>query len=51
MNPKYQRELLIPPWHLIYRLEGLKIYVLSFIDSRQNVEDILLKRLVYSSDD
>jgi len=41
------RELIVPPWWLIYRIEERKIYVLSLIDSRQNVEDILLKRLIY----
>ena len=41
------RELIIPPWRLIYRIAGRKIYVLSVIDSRQNVEDILLKRLIH----
>lgn len=40
------RELIIPPWRLIYRIAERKIYVLSVIDSRRNVEDILLKRLV-----
>jgi toxin ParE1/3/4 len=41
------RELIVPPWRLIYRIEERKIYVLSLIDFRQNVEDILLKRLIY----
>ena len=41
------RELVIPPWRLIYRIAERKIFVLSVIDSRQNVEDILLKRLIY----
>ncbi len=40
------RELVIPPWRLIYRIDERKIYVLSVIDSRQNVEDILLTRLI-----
>ena len=40
-------ELFIPPWRLIYRIAERKIFVLSVIDSRQNVEDILLKRLIY----
>ena len=42
------RELIIPPWRMIYRISEMKVYVLSVLDSRQNVEDILLKRLVYS---
>lgn len=38
------RELIIPPWRIIYRISENKIYVLSVLDSRQNVEDILLRR-------
>ena len=41
------RELIITPWRLIYRIAERKIYVLSVIDFRQNVEDILLKRLIH----
>ena len=40
------RELIIAPWRMIYRISGAKVYVLSVLDARQNVEDILLKRLV-----
>ncbi len=43
----HYRELIAPPWRLIYRIAEQKIFVLSVIDSRQNVEDILLKRLIY----
>ena len=43
----HYRELVVPPWRLIYRISERKIYILSVIDSRQNVEDILLKRLIY----
>ena len=39
------REMIIPPWRLIYRVAERDVYVLSLIDSRRNVEDILLKRL------
>ena len=39
------RELVIPPWRVIYRLAGKIVYVLAVIDSRRNVEDILLDRL------
>jgi len=41
------RELIIPPWRIIYRIAEMKVYVLSILDARQNVEDILLKRLIY----
>ncbi len=40
------RELVIAPWRIIYRISERKVYVLSVLDSRRNVEDILLKRLV-----
>ena len=40
------RELIVTPWRIIYRISGKKVYVLTVVDSRQNVEDILLKRLM-----
>ena len=40
------RELVIPPWRLIYRISNQNVYVLSVLDSRRNVEDILLNRLI-----
>ncbi len=41
----HYRELIIKPWRVMYKITEKKVYVLSVIDSRQNVEDILLKRL------
>jgi len=42
------RELIVPPWRMIYRISGKTVYVLSVLDSRRNVEDILLERLIRS---
>jgi plasmid stabilization system protein ParE len=42
------RELIVPPWRIIYRISEKTVYVLSVLDSRQNVEDILLRRLIRS---
>ena len=39
------RELVIPPWRILYRVSEKEVYVLSVLDSRRNIEDILLKRL------
>jgi plasmid stabilization system protein ParE len=39
------RELIIPPWRILYRISSKRVYVLSVLDSRRNIEDILLKRL------
>jgi len=38
------RELIIESWRVIYRISDNHVYVLSVIDARQNVEDILLNR-------
>jgi plasmid stabilization system protein ParE len=40
------RELMIPPRRIIYRISEKAVYVLSVMDSRQNVEDILLSKLI-----
>ena len=40
------RELIISPWRIIYRISGPKVYVLAVIDSRRNIEDILLERFL-----
>ncbi len=42
------RELIVPPWRIVYRISQKTVYVLSVLDSRQNVEDILLRRLLGS---
>ncbi len=42
------RELIIKPWRIIYRISENKVYVLSVLDSRRNIEDILLERLSLS---
>ena len=40
------RELIIDRWRLIYRVTETTVYVVAVIDSRRNVEDILLQRLL-----
>ena len=40
------REWVVPPWRIVYRISEMRGYVLSVLDARQNVEDILLKRLI-----
>lgn len=42
------RELIISHWRIMYRVSEKAVYVLSLLDSRQNIEDILLKRLTNS---
>lgn len=40
------RELISPPWRIIYKIEENKVWVLAVIDGRRNVEDILLDRFL-----
>ena len=42
------RELVISPWRILYRVSEKSVLVLSVLDSRRNIEDILLKRLTNS---
>ncbi|MBI2981966.1 MAG: type II toxin-antitoxin system RelE/ParE family toxin [Deltaproteobacteria bacterium] len=39
------REILIPPWRLIYRIQGKTVQVLSVLDGRRDMEEILFERL------
>lgn len=42
------RELVMSPWRILYRISGKRVLVLSVLDSRRNIEDVLLKRLTNS---
>ena len=42
------RELILPPWRMIYRISKQQVYVLSVVDSRRNLEDLLLERFTRS---
>ena len=39
-------ELVVMPWRVIYKIVNKTVLVLSVIDSRRNVEDILLRRMI-----
>ncbi len=39
------RELIVKPWRIIFRIAEKKVYALSVLDSRRNIEEILLERL------
>lgn len=38
------RELIIPPYRLMYRIDGNRVLVVAVFDSRRDLEDILLSR-------
>jgi addiction module RelE/StbE family toxin len=39
-------ELIETPWRIIYKIVGTDIFVLTIIDGRRNVQDILLRKLM-----
>jgi plasmid stabilization system protein ParE len=40
------REVIEPPWRLVYRVEERRVLVLAVLDGRRQLEDLLLDRLV-----
>jgi hypothetical protein len=48
-NIKDYRQLTESPWRIIYRIDGDIVNVLMIIDSRRNVQDILMERLLSSA--
>ncbi len=44
----WYRELIYKHWRTVYRIEGNTIYVVGVFDSRRNLRDILLERLLRS---
>lgn len=45
---KTWRELFVKPYRLLYRIEAERVFVLAVLDSRRDLEDLLLNRLVRS---
>ncbi len=40
------RELIEQPWRIMYKIENDTIYIMAIFDSRQNVEELLLQKLL-----
>jgi addiction module RelE/StbE family toxin len=45
-NIKDYRQLIEPPWKIIYKIDNDIVNVLVIIDSRRNTQDILVERLI-----
>ncbi|GHV85390.1 plasmid stabilization protein [Spirochaetia bacterium] len=45
-NIKGYRQLLEPPWRIIYKIDKNIVNVLLIIDSRRNTQDILIEKLL-----
>ncbi len=42
------RELISSPWRIMYKVDSDTVYILAIFDSRQNVEELLLQKLLRS---
>ena len=40
------RELILRPWRVVYRVEGGTVYIVAVVDSRRDLADLLLERVV-----
>ena len=40
------REVIASPWRIIYKVGKDTVYIMAILDSRQNVEDLLLQKLL-----
>lgn len=40
------REVVTPPWRIIYKVGNDTVYIMAILDSRQNIEEILLQKLL-----
>jgi len=40
------REIIVNPWRIIYKVGNDTVYIMSIIDSRQNLDDLLLKKIL-----
>jgi len=40
------REIIVDWWRIIYKIENNLIYIMLVIDSRRNLEDLILKKLI-----
>jgi len=45
-NIKTYRQLIELPWKIIYRVDGKTVNILAIVDSRRNLQDILIKKLL-----
>ncbi len=45
LSNRYYRELQIPPFRLLYRVDADKVVVLGVFDGRRNLEEVILNRV------
>jgi addiction module RelE/StbE family toxin len=45
-NVKEYRQITEPPWKIIYKVEGKTVQILAIIDSRRNLQEILIRKFL-----
>jgi Txe/YoeB family toxin of Txe-Axe toxin-antitoxin module len=45
-NIDIYREIIENPWRIIYRVQDKEVIILSVIDGRRNIEDIIFEKLL-----
>ena len=40
------REVLVSPWRIIYKVGDDTVYLMAIIDSRQNLDDLLIQKIL-----
>ena len=45
---QHYRELVERPWRIVYRTEATRVLVLAVLDSRRDLQSLLLERLIRS---
>jgi toxin ParE1/3/4 len=40
------KEIIESPWRIIYKIDSNIVYIMSILDGRRNIEDILIKRIM-----
>lgn len=43
---RHYRELVVPPYRVVYRIRERRVLVLAVVDARRSLEDVLLDRLL-----
>ena len=42
----HYRELIVKPWRIVYRVESDRVLIMAVLDSRRDLDHLLLQRLV-----
>lgn len=47
LNISIYREIFENPWRILFRTDGAKVCVLAVFDGRRDLEEVIIKRLLF----